>query len=173
MEVVKGPDSNREERLTRMVEQYQASLLTMCYAYLHERELAEDAVQETFLKAYKALDSFRGECKEKTWLTSIAINVCRSAHKSAWFVRVNRSVTPEDIPVAVWDHYDQDAADLAAAIQQLPDKLKEVILLYYYQEMTIPEIAKIVGVTPSMVSRRIKKAYAKLHDALGKEYLYG
>ena len=83
MEVVKGPDSNREERLTHMVEQYQSSLLTLCYAYLHERELAEDAVQETFLKAYKALDSFRGECKEKTWLTSIAINVCRSARKSA------------------------------------------------------------------------------------------
>lgn len=65
MEAVKGSDSNREERLTRMVEQYQSALLTLCYAYLHERELAEDAVQETFLKAYKALDSFRGECKEK------------------------------------------------------------------------------------------------------------
>lgn len=173
MEVVKGPDSNREERLTRMVEQYQASLLTMCYAYLHEREMAEDAVQETFLKAYKALDSFRGECTEKTWLTSIAINVCRSARKSAWMVRVNHFITPEDIPVAIWDHYDQDAADLASAIQQLPDKLKEVILLYYYQEMTMPEIARIVGVTPSMVSRRIKKAHAKLHGVLGKEYLYG
>lgn len=173
MEVVKGPDSNREERLTHMVEQYQSSLLTMCYAYLHERQLAEDAVQETFLKAYKALDSFRGECKEKTWLTSIAINVCRNVRKSAWFVRVNRSITPDDLQLAVWDHYDQDSAELAAAIQQLPAKLKEVILLYYYQEMTMPEIAKIVGVTPSMVSKRIKKAHAKLHGVLGKEFLYG
>ena len=173
MEVVKGPDSNREERLTHMVEQYQSSLLAMCYAYLHERDMAEDAVQETFLKAYKALDSFRGECTEKTWLTSIAINVCRSARKSNWMVRVNHFITPEDIPAAVWDHYDQEAADLAAAIQQLPDKLKEVILLYYYQEMTMPEIAWIVGVTPSMVSKRIKKAHAKLHSVLGKEYLYG
>lgn len=173
MEVVKGPDSNREDRLTRMVELYQSSLLTLCYAYLHERELAEDAVQETFLRAYKALNSFRGECKEKTWLTSIAINVCRSARKSSWYVRVNRSITPEDIPMAVWDQYDQDSADLAAAIQQLPDKLKEVILLYYYQEMTMSEIAQIVGVTPSMVSKRIKKAHVKLHDMLGKEFLYG
>lgn len=173
MEVVKGPDSNREERLTRMVEQYQASLLTMCYAYLHERELAEDAVQETFLKAYRAMDSFRGESSEKTWLTSIAINVCRSVHRNVWFSRVNRSVTPEDLSVAVWDDYDQDAADLAAAIQKLPDKLKEVVLLYYYQEIPMPEIAQIVGVTTSMVSKRIKKAHAKLHDVLGKEFLYG
>lgn len=173
MEVVKGPDSNREERLTRMVEQYQSSLLTMCYAYLHERELAEDAVQETFLKAYRAMDSFRGESSEKTWLTSIAINVCRSVHRNVWFSRVNRSVTPEDLSVAVWDDYDQDAADLAAAIQKLPDKLKEVVLLYYYQEIPMPEIAQIVGVTTSMVSKRIKKAHAKLHDVLGKEFLYG
>lgn len=173
MEVVKGPDSNREERLTRMVEQYQSSLLTMCYAYLHERELAEDAVQETFLKAYRAMDSFRGESSEKTWLTSIAINVCRNVYRSGWFSRMNRSVTPEDLSVAVWSDYDQDAADLAAAIQKLPDKLKEVVLLYYYQEISMPEIAQIVGVTPSMVSKRIKKAHAKLHDVLGKEYLYG
>ena len=173
MEVVKCPDSNREERLTRMVEEYQSALLTMCYAYLHERQMAEDALQETFLRAYKALDSFRGECKEKTWLTSIAINVCRSMRKSAWMVRMNHSITPEDIPMAVWDRYDQDAADLAAAIQQLPYKLKEVVFLYYYQELTMPEIAKIVGVTPSMVSKRIKKAHVKLHGVLGKEYLYG
>ena len=86
---------------------------------------------------------------------------------------MNRSVTPEDLSVAVWDDYDQDAADLAAAIQKLPDKLKEVVILYYYQEISMPEIARIVGVTPSMVSRRIKKAHAKLHDVLGKEYLYG
>ena len=173
MQVVKGTDSNREERLTRMVEHYQSSLLIMCYAYLHERELAEDAVQETFLKAYKALDTFRGECEEKTWLMSIAINVCRNVRKSAWFVHVNRSVTPEEMPVAVWDHYHQEAADLAAAIQQLPDKLKEVVLLYYYQEMTTPEIAKIVGITRSMVSKRLKKAHAKLQGMLGKDYFYG
>lgn len=173
MEVVKGPDSNREERLTQMVEQYQASLLAMCYAYLHERELAEDAVQETFLKAYKALNSFRGECREKTWLTSIAINVCRNMRRSAWFVRVNHCVTPEELSLSVSGHFDQDAADLAAAIQKLPDKLKEVVLLYYYQELSMPEIAKIVGVSTSSVSKRIKKAHAKLHAMLGKEFLYG
>lgn len=173
MPIVKEPDGSREERLTRMVEQYQSSLLTMCYAYLHERELARDAVQETFLRAYQAMDSFRGDSSVKTWLTSIAINVCRDIRRSAWFRRVDRSVTPEDLSVAAWDHDDQDAAELAAAIRQMPDKLKEVVLLYYYQEMTMPEIAKIVGVTPSMVSRRIKKAHEKLHNVLGKEFLYG
>lgn len=173
MGTVRSPDSSREETLTRMVEQYQATLLTMCYAYLHERQIAEDAVQETFLRAYKALDTFRGECQEKTWLTSIAINVCRNARKSAWLRRVDRRVTPEQLPVATWDHYDQDAADLATAIQRLPNKLKEVVLLYYYQEISMPEIAGMIGISPSMVSKRIKKAREQLYSVLGKEFRHG
>jgi RNA polymerase sigma-70 factor (ECF subfamily) len=173
VEVVKGPDNTRKMRLTRMVEQHQSSLLTLCYAYLHERQLAEDAVQETFLRAYRALDTFRGECEEKTWLTSIAINVCRSMPRSAWFRRVNRRITPEEMPDEPWAYDKQDAAELAWAIQRLPDKLREVVLLYYYQELTMPEIAKIAGVTASMVSRRIKKAHRHLRDALGKEDSHG
>ena len=54
METVKGPDSY-EERIERMVNQYQLPLLRLCYAYLHDEELAKDAVQETFIKAYHNL----------------------------------------------------------------------------------------------------------------------
>ena len=61
MEVVKDPDSvRREETLTRLVDTYQTPLLRMCYLYLKDRALSEDAVQETFLKAFRQLDSFRG-----------------------------------------------------------------------------------------------------------------
>lgn len=173
MVVVKGPDSSHEQKLTRMVEQYQKPLLNLCYMVLRDRNAAEDAVQETFLKAYKALPTFREESSEKTWLTRIALNTCRDMKKSAWFSHINRSVTPEELPLPVWEDFDQDAADLARAILQLPDKDKEVILLYYYQELTMQEIASTIGITASMVSRRIKKAHARLHGLLGKEYLYG
>ena len=56
MGVVMGPDSNREQKLTRLVEQYQTSLCRMCYAILRDEELAKDAVQETFLKVYRTMD---------------------------------------------------------------------------------------------------------------------
>ncbi len=74
MEVVKDPGNNREERLTALVEQFQRPLLSLCYAYLCDASSAEDAVQETFLKAYRALGEFRGKSQVKTWLTRIAIN---------------------------------------------------------------------------------------------------
>lgn len=172
MDVVTGPDSSREEMLTQWVAQYQRPLLTLCYTYLHDRQLAEDAVQETFLRAYRAMETFRGESTAKTWLTKIAVNICRDTRKRAWFSHENRRVTPEDVPTAV-EGFRQEAADLAAAIKRLPDKYKEVILLYYYQEMTMPEIAAALEVTSSTVSRRIQKAQAKLQGLLGKEYLHG
>ena len=66
-----------EETLTRMVGEWQLPLLRTCCAVLGSEDLAKDAVQETFLKAYRGPPSFRGECSEKTWLMRIAVNVCR------------------------------------------------------------------------------------------------
>ncbi len=77
MSVVTGPDNQREEKISSLVRLYEKDLLRTCCVYLRDRDMAQDAVQETFLKAYKALDSFRSESTEKTWLYSIAFNVCR------------------------------------------------------------------------------------------------
>ena len=60
METVKGPCRSAEEEITRLVETHQLALLRLCFAYLHDRALAEDAVQETFVKAYRKLDQFQG-----------------------------------------------------------------------------------------------------------------
>ena len=67
METVKGPDS-LDEKLERMVTAYQHDLLRLCYAYLHDEELAKDALQETFLKAYRGLPSFKTIAPKKPGL---------------------------------------------------------------------------------------------------------
>ena len=64
METVKGPDS-KEARIERMVNLYQLPLLRLCLMYLRDEEQAKDAVQETFLKAYRNLDGFRGDASER------------------------------------------------------------------------------------------------------------
>ncbi|MEG2187982.1 MAG: sigma factor, partial [Clostridia bacterium] len=66
MEVATAPDKIREETLRRMMTQYKNDLMRMCAACLKDSALAEDAVQETFIKAYKALETFRGDSSEKT-----------------------------------------------------------------------------------------------------------
>ena len=71
-----------EAEITRLVEEHQLALLRLCFAYLHDEKLAEDAVQETFLKAYRKLNQFEGRANIKTWLSAIAINCCRDMSRS-------------------------------------------------------------------------------------------
>ena len=66
-----GPNTapNHDQIFERLVDQYQESVLRTCFLYLCDKTLAEDATQETFLKVYRAMDSFRGESNEKTYIT--------------------------------------------------------------------------------------------------------
>lgn len=171
MEVVKDSSNDRDQTLVHLVKQYQGLLLRICYIYLRDMELAKDATQDTFLKAYRSLDSFRGECSEKTWLIQIAINTCRDIQRSAWFRHHDRSITPEDLPQAV--ALPDDDLDVMCDVMKLPSKLKEVIILYYWQNMNVNEIAQALGVTHSTVSNRLKHAREKLHDVLERRLGYG
>ena len=122
LEVVTGPDFVHAQTLNRLVEQYQTDLLRMCYLHLQDIELSRDAVQETYLKAYRALNSFRGECGEKTWLTAIAINTCRDMRRSAWFRHMDRRVTPDMLPAASIAFEEKDE-EVLMAVMALPVKL--------------------------------------------------
>ena len=172
MEITPGPARDIQATFTQLVEAYQKPLLNLCYMTLRDRTQAEDAVQEAFLKAYRALPSFRGECSHKTWLTRIALNVCRDMQRSSWFTRLNRFITPDDLPERTAAE-DPDTAVLADAIMRLPGKYREVVLLYYYQNMSMPEIGGALGLNASSVSRRLKAACAKLRDVLGEEAAHG
>ena len=167
MSRIKGPDQAQDpsQELERLVLRYQQPLLRTCFLYLRDRALAEDAVQETFLKAYRSLASFRGECSEKTWLMKIAMNTCcdlRRAHRL-------RSIDPRRIPDLLpqtAEPFTQAEEALVTQVMRLPRKLREVILLYYYQDMTVTEIAVSLGISQSSVSGRLKRAREKLRTLL-------
>ncbi len=163
MEVVKDPGNDHDQIIVDMVNQYQGLLLRMCYVYLRDQELAKDAVQETFLKAYRGLNSFRGESSQKTWLIQIAMNTCKSIQRSAWLRHHDRRVTPEDVPQVATMEETEDA-EIMGEIMLLPPKLKEVIMLYYWQDMNVSEIAQLLGIAQSTVSRRLNQARDKLHE---------
>lgn len=163
---MKTPDP---AQFTDLVNTYQLPLLRMCCLRLGDAELAKDAVQETFLKAYKALPSFRGECSLQSWLMRIAINTCRDMQRSWWHRHVNRNVIPEEMNAAC-EPVSDDAITVSQAIAALPVKLREVVLLYYYQNMQLDEIAQTLTISPSSVSGRLKRARNKLRIALKGVY---
>ena len=164
MDTVKGPD-RKEERIERMVNLYQLPLLRLCIMYLHDEEQAKDAVQETFIKAYRNLDSFRADASEKTWLTRIAINTCKNVYRSGWFRHVDRTVTV-DMMAEKPAPADQEDWELTEAIMNLPRKLKEAALLCWLQGMTYEETARTLGISRQAVASRLNRARKKLRFAL-------
>ncbi|MBR5959663.1 MAG: sigma-70 family RNA polymerase sigma factor [Clostridia bacterium] len=167
MSNVMGPDNalNREQKLEQLVDRYQTPLLHMCYLYLCDKSLAEDAVQEIFLKVYRNLDRFRGESSEKTWIMRIAMNTCYSINHSGWFRFFNRNITPEMMPDKA-AQTDGDDRQLVVAVTRLPQKMREVILLHYFQGMKVNEIAETLGISQSSVSGRLKRGRDRLKTML-------
>ncbi len=165
MDTVMSSNISHETQFDILVTTYQTPLLRMCYIYLKDISMAEDAVQETYLKAYKSMGSFRKECNEKTWLYKIAINTCKDMRRSAWFKHVDRRVTPELLIQKNCVPQNGDS-ELAMAIMDLPNKLQEVVLLYYYQGMKREEMATVLSVSKVTISHRLKQAKERLRFIL-------
>lgn len=160
-----GPGPDNEKRLCALIDQYERDLLHLCCVVLRDISMAEDAVQETFIKAYQHLDDFRGESSEKTWLYSIALNVCRDMRRSRWFRMLDRRVDIEQLSIPVEGVSDVSIA-LMEEILHLPHKYREVIFLFYYKDMKIAEIAHLLGAPASTIGDRLRKARLMLRKAL-------
>ncbi|MDO5143368.1 MAG: sigma-70 family RNA polymerase sigma factor [bacterium] len=165
MQAVKDPGCGHEEAIERMVNEWQLPLLRLCYIQLRDQGLAEDAVQETFLKAFRGIQSFRGECSEKTWLTRIAVNTCRDMQRGGWFRHIDRRVTLDMLPEAA-SQPPEEYSDLTLAVINLPRKYREAMMLYYYQDMDTAEIGMVLGIAQSTVSNRLRKGRELLRKTL-------
>ncbi len=156
---------DRQSVLERLMSQYGTALLRMCCLYLRDYSLAEDAVQETFLKAYAKLNTFRGDCSEQAWLMKIAINTCRDMLRSAWMRHNDRyadlSALPEDV-------YNPDPPDstVIQAVSALPSHMREAVLLRYYQGMKLDDVAQALRTTRSGTKHLLKQANKLLRKQL-------
>ena len=166
MGMIQAPNQTPADRLDQMVRQYEKELLRICCVYLRDRAAAEDAVQETFLKAFRSMDSFRGESSEKTWLIRIAVNCCRDYRRSAWYRYVDPRVSIDQLPVLSSAPPSEEHIALTVAIMKLKPKYMEAVLLYFYEGFSIREIAKMLDLTEAAVSARLRKAKQKLKDEL-------
>ena len=139
--------------------------MRVCFLFLKDRQLAQDASQETFIKAWRALDSLREDGAEKAWLMKIAVNTCRNMVRNRYFRMVDRSVSTDDLPEpSSVDRQEDDS--LLKEVMNLPDKYRQVVVLYYYQELTAEETAQALGVPAATVRTRLKRARESLKARL-------
>ena len=159
----------RREWLNQAITRWEKQILHLCFAYLGDIALAEDAVQETFFKAWKHYGGFRGEAGEKTWLMRIAMNTCRDLLKSSWTRNTDRSVTPDLLPEGSVPFEERDDT-VTRAVMSLPPRLREVTLLRWYQGLSLEEMTRVLHLPRSTVNYRLKKAKTMLKGKLEDWY---
>lgn len=162
--------SDREAVLTDWVKQYSESLLRICFVQLSDWSLAEDALQETFIKAWQAMPRYEQSPihNEKAWLSRIAINVCHDLRRSKWMRHVDAATAIESLPPARISILPEDRL-LLLDICTLPEKFRQVLILYHYQHLTLREIGQVLDLDASTVYSRLKKAEALLKRKLTEE----
>lgn len=160
---------DRDAALERLMSQYGTQLLRMCTLHLRDAALAEDAVQDTFIKAYQRLDDLRDGSRERAWLMSIALNTCRDYLRTAWLRHIDRRVSLELLPDPTCEGIWPDST-VINEVMRLPIRQREAVLLRYYQGMKLREVADALHISPSTVKQRLDKANSLLRGRLERWY---
>lgn len=156
-----------------LMRKYGNDVLRTAYMYVKDSHLAEDIFQDVFIKVNQKLSTFQGNSSIKTWIIRITINTCKDYIKSAWNQRVvpmseyqENILTSDNDFTAV--EKEEDNKIIRKMVMDLPDKYKDVLLLVYYQDMTISEAASVLKIAEGTAKSRLSRAKEKL-----KLYLEG
>lgn len=148
---------------TSLVKRHQNRIYKMVHKYVEDPVLAFDVTQDTFITLHRDLDRYEARGRFRAYLSRIAINKVRMALRSRWLTRSLIPV-PERHHSGTESKFDA-AHDLSKAVLKLSPKLRAVIVLYYWRQMTHAEVAEVLQVPIGTVRRR-------LFDALRKMRLY-
>jgi len=167
---------NLEEEFRKAVTEYRERIYLMLLKYVRNREDARDLTQEAFIKAYKSLDSFRGEAGLYTWIYRIAVNLAinyKTRSKTSLFRSIDYTskaysdASPSDDLLR-----DELSGTIDAAVRKLPERQRMVFTLRYYEEKPYSEISEILGISEGAAKANYHHAIGKLKNEL-KGYLRG
>lgn len=158
----------------RFVQTYQQDLYRLALSILDDSSEAEDATQDTLLAALRAFDSFHGASSLKTWLYSITVNLCRTRLQQrkrrerlteilGGILRIHSARPPLVEEGAIQKESDEI---LWRAIHSLNEKYRILLVLRYYHDLPIAEIATILQIPEGTVHSRLNTARRQLHDVL-------
>jgi RNA polymerase sigma-70 factor (ECF subfamily) len=143
---------------SRIVERWQGRLINLAWRFCRDRTMAEDMAQEAFVKAFRALRTFRGQSAFSTWLTAIALNSYRS-----WLREREPTPVPLDLarardadPLTALQERERTAL-IRHAVLTLPPRHRDPIVLYYFEEMNLAETARVLGIREGTLKARLHR----------------
>lgn len=137
--------------LGQIVDRYGDAMFRLAYSYCGHREDAEDIVQEVLLQYLKKPPDCKDEQKLRAWLLTVTANKCRSLLRSPW----RRSA---DLPETACVPSGDTALAVRSAVEALPPKARQIVYLFYYEELSTREIAKILHLSETAVRSRLFQA---------------
>lgn len=165
---------------SRLIELYEEKAIHTAYAFLGNMEDARDAAQESFVKAYKSLGSFKGSSQFSTWLIRIVINQCKDALRKrksrGFFLFLKPAEKDEQDPIDSVESKMPDSRkqlmdreieqQIRKALETLPFQQKTVFTLRYLEGMSLEEIAETIGISAGAVKAHLWQAGQKMKKNL-------
>jgi RNA polymerase sigma-70 factor (ECF subfamily) len=157
-----------------LVRRWSARILAFCHSKVRSCHAAEDLAQETLLRGYRSLSTLAEPDKFGYWLHGIAHRTCldwlkRKEHQQIGFDAIgssdDRVVAPDNVPLERLTREEQRRS-LVAEVEALPEECREVIMLYYYDDVTYQDIANALGVSAATVNARLTKARKLLRERM-------
>ena len=147
-----------------LAEKYSPMVYRLAYARTGSRTDAEDVVQEVFVKLLRSRPVFRDQAHCRAWLLRVAANCAGDLHRSPW----RRRAVPLEEAGQVAAPEPPEEQGMEAAILTLPEDYRVVVHLYYYEELSTAEIAKVLGKRKGTIRTRLSRARAMLREDLQK-----
>jgi RNA polymerase sigma-70 factor (ECF subfamily) len=162
--------NRRDEALAEILRGYRRKVFGLAYSFVRNRETAEDVAQEVFIKVWRALPAFDARASLSTWIYAITRNTSLSALR----VRRNQAQLDDDVAIGAELEIESAAAEASAEnalllrlVQQLPEKQRQVVLLFYMQEQSHEEVAKMLAMPVGTVKTLLHRARMSLAAAAG------
>lgn len=171
--LVFGIRNGKEDAAEAFVRKYYSEILNYCFVRTGDFMHAEDLTQQTFLNFFKGIGRYEHRGKAKNFLYVTAGNLCKNFYEQKGRLQ-ETFMGEEEWKAADAAGYDPvwktaEKISIREALLQLPEEQREVVLLYYFQELKIKEIAAVLGQTQSNIKYRLKAAKDKLKEILRKE----
>lgn len=158
--------------LTELVHRWSGRILAQCHALVRRGDVAPDLAQETLLRGIRSLNTLQEPEHFGAWLRGIGRRVCldwlkAKARTTVPFSSLNGQTNlANEIPGRPISPAEEHQEDLSLAMAELPEECREVVLLYYYQDVTYQELATVLQVSSATVNARLTKARMLLRQKL-------
>lgn len=146
----------------RLAERYQDTVFRVALNYLRSVPDAEDMVQEVFLRLYTAKQPFQTDEHTKYWLIRVTGNLCKNLLRSPWR---RRHISLEDLSASI-SFQEPEQSDLFLTVMGLPEKYRTVLYLFYYEDCSVKDIARLLDLKESAVTTRLSRARRALKNEL-------